>query len=59
MACSNHTNIPLHIVELLLKYGANHRKPILVNNQERSILKDLISNNNPNAEKIKELFDKY
>lgn len=57
IACTN--NIPLNIIELLLRYGADHRKPILVNNSERSILKDLNENGNERIHKIKELFDKY
>lgn len=58
LACSNPT-IPLSIVELLLKYGADKNKPIVLNNKKISIIKDLEKNDNKRLDKIKELFDKY
>ena len=58
-ACIN-KNISLHIVELLLQYGANIRQPIKIFEQQVHILTDLRCNiSSTRYIQIEQLFQKY
>lgn len=58
MACFNE-QVPLHVIEILLKNGANPNETLIFNERKIHVLVDLKSNNLPRYNEVKSMMEKY